>query len=252
MDSRCAFFKCLLLLSSFYCAHTSLAQTIENVKAVFLDGKVIVNYDLKADPNTLFVIELYASHNNYNLPIKLAQGDIGNEVKPGLQKRVEWDVKSDLKNYKGEITFELHADPAILPWAITQPSLKAGLKRGKTGTIIWQGGKATQEVNLELYKGTNLVQAITASPVANTKKYDWALPAKTKTGSGYSIKLSSGKESVTSASFKINSKIPLYIKLLPIAVLGALVPIIFKKTPPVGDKTTTEGDLEAAPGIPPN
>jgi len=239
-------FKFLLLLGGTHVVQTSCAQTIENVKAVFQDGKVIVNYDLKADPNTSFFIELYASHNNYNLPILLAQGDIGKEVKPGLQKKVVWDVKSDLKNYKGEITFELHAEPALLPWAIKQP---AGLKRGKTGTIQWQGGKANQQVNLELYQGTNKVQAITASPVSNTKKYDWNLPSSLKTGGGYTIKLSSGNESVTSASFKINSKIPLVVKLLPIVVVGALIPVIFKKdTPPAND--STEGDLADAPGIP--
>ena len=253
MGSRCitCLAKWLLPLSSFYFAQTSCAQTIENVKANFLDGKVIINYDLKADSNAAFVIELYGSHNNYSVVVRLAQGDVGNSIKPGVQKRIEWDIKKDLKDYKGEIIFELHADPAILPWVIVQPSLKTGLRRGKAGTILWLGGKPTQDVSLELYQGTNLVQAITSSPVANTKKYEWALPAKMKTGGGYTIKLSSGKEGVTSATFKINSKIPLYIKLLPIAVIGGLIPVIFKKPPPpVIDPT--EGDLKGAPGIPPN
>ena len=175
MGSRCITYlaKWLLPLSSFYFAQTSCAQTIENVKANFLDGKVIINYDLKADSNAAFVIELYGSHNNYSVVVRLAQGDVGNSIKPGVQKRIEWDIKKDLKDYKGEIIFELHADPAILPWAITQPSLKAGLKRGKTGTIQWLGGKPAQEVSLELYQGSNRIQDITNSPVSNTKKYEW-------------------------------------------------------------------------------
>jgi hypothetical protein len=245
MDSRSAYwFKCFLIFGSLCLPLVTYAQTIENVKAVFQDGKVIVHYDLKADPNTPFAVELYASHNNYNLPIKLAQGDIGNEVKPGLNKRVEWDIKADLKKYKGEITFELHAEPALLPWTIKEP---AGLKRGKMGTIQWQGGKASQEVKLELYQGTNRIESITPSPVANTKKYEWNLPSSLKTGSGYTIKLSSGKDEVTSASFKINSKIPLVVKIVPVAILaGWGISKLFGTNPP----PPVDDDLADAPGIP--
>lgn len=256
MDSRCfrSFFKYLVLLGSFYFAQTSCAQTIENVKANFLDGKVIINYDLKADSNTAFVIELYGSHNNYSVVVRLAQGDIGNNIKPGVQKRIEWDIKKDLKDYKGEITFELHADPAILPWTIVQPSLKTGLRRGKTGTIQWLGGKPTQNISLELFQGSNRIQEITNSPVNNTKKYEWKLPAKMKTGGGYTIRLTSGKEGATSASFIIGRKIPLAftIGIVPVAIgtyfgVKAIIDALNKPPPP-----PPSDDLESAPGIPTN
>src|SRR6266850_4032298 len=92
-----------LLVSGFV---SSLSQSIENVKASFRDGKVTVVYDLTGGkPNQKYSLQLFGSHNNFNSPLTQVSGDVGQNIGSGKEKKIEWNAKLELDEFKGNIAF---------------------------------------------------------------------------------------------------------------------------------------------------
>src|SRR6478609_4866269 len=69
--------------------------------------KIIVHYILD-DSNTgnNYQVSLYSSKDNFAAPLTRVTGDVGNEVKPGPQRKIEWNALQELGNYKGPISLE--------------------------------------------------------------------------------------------------------------------------------------------------
>jgi len=196
-----------------------LAQKVENIKAAVEGEKIIITYDIiEALTGDRYDVQIYASHNNFSAPLQRVRGDVGNKLLPGTTKRIEWDAKAELRNFKGELTFEIRADVVgilILKEPVTN------IKRGKSLSLAWRGGAKNQDVKVELLKA-GTVQS-TLATVGNNGSYQWMVPKKQKTGKDYQLRLASGKEVVTSETFSIKSKIPLVVKLLPLVAVGAVI-----------------------------
>ena len=226
-------------------AMTTLAQSIQNVKATPQDGKVIVLYDLiGGKPEQKYTIDLFASHNNFSAPLTEVSGDVGKNITPGTGKKIIWDAALELTTYKGDITFKVKGEAITLPFAFKKPAKGGSVRRGKNTSVEWEGGKPTQHIKLELYKGTELVNSI--AETGNTGQYNWSIPKKTSKGS-YTLKLNAGQETVNSQPFKIKSKIPFIVKMLPVVVVGGVVAVFVFRC---GD-CSTSNDLPIAPD-PPN
>lgn len=207
------------------------AQTFENVNATFQGNKVLITYDLiAAQQDQPYAVEIFGSHNNYTAPINVFTGDAGNNVKPGANKKVEWDVLAELKTFKGEITFELRGKPVILKLNFKSPVTGGSVRRGKTSSVQWLGGTPDQQVKLELYKNGQFVSVLSDRP--NSGDFDWAVPKEMEKGEGFTLKLTSGQESVSSGAFAIKSKIPLALKIAPVVLVGAAIAIFFDTEPP--------------------
>lgn len=198
------------------------AQTIENVKATFTGGKVTVSYDLvRADPNQEFELTLYSSHNNFVSSLKTVSGDVGKNIKPGTGKRIEWDALAELGTFKGEITFRVKGEPVYKNISFINPNSGVALRRGKTSTLKWEGGNPNQNIRIDLYKGDQRIAAV--GETKNNGQYRWKLPGDLEKGNDYLLKATSGSHPAQSQQFRIRSKVPMFLKIAPLAAVGAVI-----------------------------
>ena len=197
---------------------TAYCQKIENTLAAVQRNKIIVTYDLSgAAGNEKFDVALYSSHDNYAFPVKLVSGDVGLDVPAGRTKRIEWNSKAELGNYKGELSFEVRAEVVT---ALTLPMDVKSVKRGKSLPLTWTGGHKSQEVKIELLK-SGISQTVLAT-VANHGSYQWGVPSSQKPGKDYQVRFTTGKEIITSDPFSIKHKIPTLIKAVSIGTVAIL------------------------------
>jgi uncharacterized protein (TIGR02145 family) len=102
----------LIVIFSFSSVLSS--QQIANVSAVQQDSKISVYYDITgAAPNQLFNIKLYCSTdggNSWGQPLRSVSQDVGTGIAAGYNKKVVWDVLSEVNELKGDnVKFEIRA-----------------------------------------------------------------------------------------------------------------------------------------------
>jgi hypothetical protein len=221
---------------------TALAQRIENIKAeVLSDGeRVVITYDITgANSGQKFKISLYGSHDNYANPLSMVNGDVGRdrEIAAGNGKRIEWYAKNELREFSGDITFEVRAEMSASIY-IETPSVGAKFKKGKTLDINWKGGTSSESVRLELLKGGAVVAQIAS--ISNNQRYSWTIPTSIEKGKDYQVRLTADSGTSLSGDFGISSKMPLYVKLIPLVVVGGVAAILLTRPDP-------EKDLPAPP-----
>jgi len=196
------------------------AQTIENVTAAAEGSKIIITYDLvSTDDNQKFDIELFSSHNDFEKPALLVKGDVGENIKPGAGKRVEWNARAELRNFKGQVSVEVRGQVKKPMYTFLSPKAKSGLRKGKPASIVWEGGSDNQRFKLELVQNDVVIQGLGTVP--NTGLYTWTVPTDTKTGKGYRFRITAGDEVVDSQEFSVKGKTPLWVMLSPIPVVAA-------------------------------
>ena len=221
--------SCILLvfLSSF-----TWAQRIENIRAeVIGDGeKVVITYDINgASSGQKFKITLYSSHNNYRSPLSLVAGDVGldKEIAGGPGKRIEWSAKAELKDFKGDITFEISAEPIgppPSPLVVESPTTGKKLKKGKTMDVVWRGGTPGENVRIELIRGGNIVSQITNG--TSNQRYSWTIPKDLEKATDYQVRLTGTSGSATSGTFAIKKKTSFLVFALPVAVAGGAAALL--------------------------
>lgn len=207
----------LILICTF--SISAFSQKLENLKAVSAGDRIIITYDLNAEvPSDKYDVQIYSSYNNFSSPLKYLIGDVGNSLTSGIGKRIEWEAKKELGNFKGDLSFEIRAEIKAI-FAFKNSVMNT--KRGKPLTVAWRGGLKNEEVRVVLLKEG--VEQSSLATVNNTGNYQWTVPSKQKTGGGYQVQLVNGKETITSGHFSINHKIPMILKILPVAIIGAVV-----------------------------
>jgi len=240
MNRQFQFLVALIVLlagNNFACA-----QSIQNVKASPIqDGKVAVTYDiLGAKANQKFNIELYGSQNNFSSPLTSVAGDVGKDITGGAGKKIVWNASEELDDYKGEMNFRVKGSLMPVAFVFQFPAERSSIRRGKKTSLKWEGGIASQKVKLELFKGSERIDAI--AETNNIGTYTWTVPKNLEKGN-YTLKITSGQENVSSQPFAIKSKIPFALKVLPVLVLGGAVAALSGG----GSKGTPASDLPVAP-----
>ncbi len=220
-----------LLLIVLLVPFLSTAQKIENLRAVVQASEITITYTI-SPTNTLdkFDVAIYSSHNNYSAPLQQVSGDIGRGIGAGENKKIIWYARNELGDFKGDISFEVRAEVIA---TFVQTNQFSSVKRGKSVPITWRGGNSSQDVKVELLKGGTIESVIATT--SNNGSYTWSISAKEKTGSDYQIRLTNGKETVVSSNFSIKLKVPTLVKILPVAVIGAVVVLVSGKS-----KSSTE------------
>lgn len=201
------------------------AQTIENVRSTFQNNKVTITFDIvNAKAGQEFNVKVYSSHNGFATPLTYLSGDVGHSVKAGVSKKIEWDVQGELKNFTGDITLDVRAE-VVLAWLFLEPKSGTGkVRRGKDFEILWQGGASTDNVKLEyIFDGkTN-----TIGESKNTGMFTWKVPSDLPKGKGYELRLTSSGNSTTE-NFLVKSKLPLWIKVAPVLVVGGVLAVLLQ------------------------
>ncbi len=225
----------VLLLAIFACAFLGLnAQKVENVRAAANGEQIIITYDLTGTkPDQRFKVNLFSSHNSFAAPVQQVTGDVGENISAGKDKRIAWNARNEITDFKGNLSFEVRADlitPVVAP--VTEPVNPpvtssqftfrdlSSAKRGGIMQINWTGGSTTENVKLELLKENVPQQTIMNS--RNTGAYSWSVPADTKPGP-YQLKITGSSGTGVSPYFAIKHKIPTLVKALPIVVIAGVL-----------------------------
>ncbi len=231
----------LITCSSFL----STAQEFAIKKIEITSESVILHYDLiDTLQSRTYTINIYSSNDNYLAPLLKIKGDAGLEVKPGVNKKITWSSREELgTSFQGDIELEIRGRVYIPFVKFDGFQDKQVIKRGKPKTITWSGSTGKNILNFTLYKDDNYVEVI--PNVANSGSYDLTIPLSVKPGKGYYFLVSDSKnkdQMVKTNTFEVRRKVPLGLKLLPIVVIGAAIPLLL---PEAG-----EPDVEPPPGEP--
>ncbi len=199
------------------------AQRIENVQAKVEGESIKIYYDLisTAEEQTFDVL-LFSSVNKYTQPLERIAGEVGKNVKPGINKVITWNAESELVKYRGEVTFELQVK-VFVPFVVFKtPTANSFIRRGKANVIEWNGGSQNSKLTLELYHDDAKVSTIETTD--NHGRFRWSVPSDIQTGKNYKIKITDSRDSdniAFSANFGIKGKMPMLVKIgIPVAVGG--------------------------------
>ncbi|MBS1681217.1 MAG: hypothetical protein JST48_05860 [Bacteroidetes bacterium] len=209
-----------ILLSICLLPCLAFSQKLENLKAVAEGDKVIITYDLAEGglSGDKFDVKLFASHNNFSLPLQIVSGYVGNDLMPGKTKKIVWNGFTELNNYHGDLTFEVRAEVKA---AFTLKHNVAKAKRGRSIPLDWRGGSLRDDVKIELLKSGVEVGAIATA--SNNGSFTWEISSYQKVGSGFQLRFTNGKEVATSEFFRIKRKVPTFLKVIPFLAAGVVV-----------------------------
>jgi len=203
----------------------ALCQNVQ-IKDIEIAGeKVIVHYDLEdSNPNNEYILDLYSNRDNFSTALLRVKGDIGNEVKPGKDKKVEWNLRDELGNYEGKVAVELRGKVFTPIVKLQEFNVDKKYRRGKSYPIKWRPGN-TNPINIELFKGTQRIAGEVNHPNSGTSSL--SIPSDAEKGDDYRIKITDTKNPsgiVYSQNFQVVPKVPMLIKVIvPLAVIGGAV-----------------------------
>lgn len=243
MKPTSLFTALLLLVSS-----VAISQTVVIKKVELAGEKIIVHYELDdGNPNNEYLISLHSSKDNYASALTKVTGDVGMEVKPGTDKKIEWNIIQEYGGYKGKLALEVKGK-VYVPFVKLQPlNAKKAYTKGKSHHVKWKPGNSNP-VNIELYNGGERVSGEINHP--NNGTYTMFIPKHAKPSSEYRLKFSdprNSEEVIYSPYFKVGPGIPLWMKIAPVVVVGTVVAIIVGKKPP---STDPDGGSDKLPGAP--
>jgi hypothetical protein len=129
------YFLLLLLLINF----NSWGQRIKNVDFIQNEEKIIIKYDL-IGRNEFNVVCYYTINDGRSyIRLKSIEGDVGNNIKPGVGKQIVWYILKDTDGIKGEIQFKIAATEVN---KILEPYVSVGTTAGlfnqyQSGRYSW-------------------------------------------------------------------------------------------------------------------
>lgn len=263
----------ILLGMLIFSNHTARSQRVENIRANANGDIVNITYDLiSLNENHLFEIRVYGSHNNYTFPLSLVSGEVGSDIKPGLNKSIVWRTADELGTYRGDIIFQIRGsvtgevvvepppqveappieteptEESIPDLIINNPRSGSAFKIGKSMPLQWLGGKRDEDIKIELFKSNMMLRNVGTSP--NNGSFNWTVPRDIK-GSDFKIKLfniNTPESAVFSGDFKIKGKTALIIKLLPLFAAGGAAAFFLLGGD--GGETTGPEPLPVPPDVP--
>lgn len=226
--------KRLLLISSLLFFSLAASAQAVSIKRVELAGeKVIVIYDLEdSNPNNQYLLNLYTSKDNFAKAVTNVGGDVGVDIKPGVDKRIEWNLVKEFGGYKGKLSLEIRGRVYIPFIRMQDFNPSATYRRGKTYSIAWKAGN-NNPVSIELFKGGQRIAG--EMNHSNNGSYELFIPTHAKTGDDYKIKFTDSRnpdEIIYSAPFRVRPKIPLLVKAVPVVVAVAVVVLLTSKKKP--------------------
>jgi len=239
--------KILIILNLMLVAMGACAQEF-NMKRFELAGdQLLLYYDLlDTAKNRSYTVHVYSSRDNYLNPLQKLSGDVGLEVKPGMNKKITWNAKEELgAEFEGNVAIEVRGKlyiPFVRMSGFDDTQVR---KRGVPFMMTWSGGTRQNVLNFDLYKGAEKVW--TQAGVGNTGKYEMTIPKNVKPGEGYRFKISDSKnrdDVVYTGDFAIKRKVPLLLKMIPVVAVagGAYFLLQSNETPDIGDAPCPEGE----------
>ena len=212
----------LLLLFSLIAS----GQKVSILKIELAGEKVLVFYDLEDNnPNNEYLLNLYSSKDNFANPLAKVKGDVGPEVKPGQNKKIEWNLREEYGGFKGKISLEIRGK-VYVPFVKLNFDTKRAYKRGGNYNLAWKPGN-TNPIHIELLKGSQRISGDLNHP--NSGTYLLTFPAKITPGKDYRLRVTDSKNTddiIYTDFFRITPKIPTALKVGAVLVLIGGVAVV--------------------------
>jgi len=200
------------------------AQTVTIKKVELAGEKILVYYDLEdSNPNNEYKLDLYASKDNFIAPLTKVKGNVGTEVKPGIDHKIEWNIIEEYGPYKGKISLEIKGKVYIPFVKLQNFNSSKAYKRGSNNNLGWKPGN-NNPINIELFKGGQRISGDMNMP--NNGSHTLYIPSKAKPGKDYRLKITDSRNSedvIYTNYFRVKPKVPLLVKLLPVLAIGGAV-----------------------------
>lgn len=242
----------LVLAIGLLSSHWVFSQNLQFNRVEIADNKVIVHYDLNDEKTErTYLVNLFSSQDNFTKELTKVSGDVGTEVKPGVDKKIVWDLTKELGNFKGDLVFEVRGRIYVPFVKLNEMEEGKIFKRGKSYPLTWSSGNLSGQVNIELYKGTSRISGDTNQP--NVGKFDWSVPGNAKSGNDYQLRFTNTKDRndvVYSRPFTIRPKIPLVVKAVGVVAIGGLIYVLTRPSPSPNPITEKIPGLVSPPGTP--
>lgn len=224
---------------------TGLAQEFAIKKFEVAEDKLNVYYDLKDSVSGhTYTVRVYSSKDSYTDPLTKVMGDVGQEVKPGVNRKITWNAKEELgTDFEGKISLQVRGKLYVPFIHFDRFKEHEVYKKGKEFDILWKGGRPSSLLNFELERDGKFVQAPFTN-VPNLGNYTAKIPASVKPGSGYRFKITDSKnkeEYIYTNEFTVKRKVPLGLTLAPVMVIGGVGLVLY---------LTREKDIEDPPQPP--
>lgn len=225
-------------------AITSLAQTFSIKRTEQTADGLILYYDLTdVDKTRTFFIQVFSSHNGFTAPLQKIAGDVGINIKPGLNKKITWSAKSELgSSFSGDVQLEVRGKLYVPAIRITS-TINGLVKRTKSVPLNWTTEVTGGKLKVDLYQDDKLIKTFTG--INNSGKTRVKIPASITPGSGYyfSMALESVPENfVKTNEFEVKKRFSTLAKLSPVAVVAGVIFILMP------DKASSQ--VEGPPGLP--
>ncbi len=216
-------FSLVTVLISLLVSTQGLGQSVEINSIQFYQNKAILTYSILDPKGRTYSIVLYSSKDNFEKKLVYVSGDIGNEVLAGKQKKIVWDIKKELGDFTGDLSFQLSCS-VVEDFVVTKT-----FKRGRQYQIRWNAVSSLGEtIKIELINSAQEKVWVDGS-VPNTGHYNWKIPSTIKSGDDYKLQFTNvdnAIESNVSNYFQIRPKTPLIVKAAGVAIIGGVVFIL--------------------------
>lgn len=206
------------------------SQNVENMQTVFQENKAVLIYDLIGNVNDSYLVEVYSSQDNFELPITFAIGDAGSRITEGKNKKITIDLEKMKINLIEDLRFKLKATLEKSESASPSDTLPANsfviansyVRRGRTNELSWPSNNTSILINIEIYKNGKLLFPI-ASNIQNSGLYKWKTRKSLAVGKDYQLRIVQANNPlhfVKSNMFMIKPQVPTVVKVL-IGIGGA-------------------------------
>lgn len=159
------------------------------------------------------------------------------ELPPDFDKDIRYKIKATLVPLSGEkvkttlskkeSTTTVFATETNQLFTLTAPTV---CRRGKLYEVQWSGTNSNDPIRFELYDAAN-AQKIIGRAQGSENSWQWEVPPTIKTGR-YTLKVIFNTKTMDAVTqpLHIRHKIPLLVKVLPLAAAGAALLLIGNKT----------------------
>ena len=206
------------------------------IKRVEVSGGLVnIYYDLiDTVADRTYTVNVFSSKDNFISRLDKVTGDLGLEVRPGIDKKISWNAHDELNPaFEGTVSLEVRGS-VYIPF-VRLAGLYKRIKRAQSYEITWRGGTEQNVLNFDLYKGS---EKITGFPnIANVGYHAFTVPTFVKPGKDYYFKITDTKDKdqiVNTTTFTIKRKIPLVLKILPFVAIAIFVATLSKHSSDAG------------------
>lgn len=235
----------LLYFLLFIASFTSYSQQFEITTIEQTEENLIVHYDLiDTTSERFYSVYLYLLTDSTIAPVKEVKGDVGLEVRPGVNNKITWAAKKELgPDFKGSIQLEVRGKVYVPFIEFESFPAEKDLKRGKTYEFAWEGRSSSNILEFKLYRGDEMKAIL--PEIANTGDAKIHIPGSLKPGK-YRFFITDSRnrdQEVHSPYFYVRPRIPWPLKVIPLILLGGGATYLI-----------LEGTTEDPPGVdtPPN